>query len=144
MMKKPCTLLRERGVTLIELLIVVVILGLLAAVAIPQYRKQTVKARRSEGKTVLLQTAQELERYHTNSNTYAGALLHDTDPQAVGPSMLASGTYVLIFKGGEKNNTNATGYALQAHPTGILATEDATCAPLTINNFGQKGPAGCW
>ena len=62
---------KQRGVTLIELMIVMAIIGIIAAIAIPSYRRYVVRANRADAKTALLQTAQLLERCYTNSTPYA-------------------------------------------------------------------------
>lgn len=62
---KHCT-----GVTLIELLIVLVIMGILASVAHASYKEYIIKARRTEGKAALLQLLQQQERYYSLHNSY--------------------------------------------------------------------------
>src|SRR5262249_29419776 len=59
------------GVTLMELLTVVVIVGILSAIAIPSYRGYVIRANRADAKTGLLATAGSLERCFTRDNTYA-------------------------------------------------------------------------
>ena len=58
----------QKGVTLMELLIVVVIVGILAAIAYPSYRAQVMRSHRSDAKIALERAAQTLERCFTNSN----------------------------------------------------------------------------
>ena len=62
---------RQRGMSLIELMIVVVIVGILAAIAIPSYRAYVIRSNRADAKVALLSTAQNLERCYTNSTPYA-------------------------------------------------------------------------
>lgn len=64
-------LTHQRGMTLIELMIVVVILGIIAAIAIPGYQGYTKRARRSDATIALTKTANEQERYFTECNYYA-------------------------------------------------------------------------
>ena len=58
----------QKGVTLMELMIVVVIIGILAAIAYPSYRAQVMRSHRSDAKIALERAAQTLERCFTNSN----------------------------------------------------------------------------
>ena len=59
-----------QGVTLIELLIVVVIVGILAAVAYPSYRDHVTRSKRTEAKAALLQIATNQERHYLNHSQY--------------------------------------------------------------------------
>lgn len=58
----------QKGVTLMEVLIVVVIIGILASIAYPSYRTQVLRSHRSDAKVALERAAQTLERCFTNSN----------------------------------------------------------------------------
>jgi prepilin-type N-terminal cleavage/methylation domain-containing protein len=58
------------GFTLIEMVIVIAIIGLIAAIALPNYEKYIRKARRSEGMEALLIAAQRLEAYRGRTATY--------------------------------------------------------------------------
>ena len=52
---------KQKGLTLVELMVVVAVMAILASVAIPQYRNQTTKARRSDATTALVRAALEME-----------------------------------------------------------------------------------
>jgi len=61
---------KMRGITLIELMIVVVIIGFMAVIAYPNYREFAARAKRNEAKAALLQIATNQERFYLQNNTY--------------------------------------------------------------------------
>lgn len=74
MTAKQATFKTQSGFTLIELMIVVVILGIIAAVALPSYRESVVATRRSDGMILMNQILQAQERYFVNNMTYSADL----------------------------------------------------------------------
>src|SRR5690606_16242997 len=65
---------KMRGFTMIELMIVVVIVGILAAIAYPSYRSYVLRANRAEARALLLDIAAREERFFSNNNTYTADL----------------------------------------------------------------------
>jgi len=61
---------RHKGFTLIEVMIVVAIVGILAAVAYPAYQQSVVKGKRAQGRTALAELLQQQERFMTQRNCY--------------------------------------------------------------------------
>ena len=140
----------QRGVTLIELLIVVAIVGLLAAIAIPAYRRYVMRANRTDAKTALLATAQALERCYTNSTPYAYDSTQCTTAGSgvVFPVTVASGTYVISHSGARAAQT----FTIIATPQGTQATIDTECAIFQVTQTGAQTVTGtltatpdrCW
>lgn len=64
---------RGNGFTLIEIMIVVAVVGVLAAIAYPSYQEQVRRSRRADAQAVLTEATQWMERFHTQSNRYADA-----------------------------------------------------------------------
>lgn len=134
---------RMRGVTLMELMIVLVVVSILSAIAIPGYRNYVERAQRTDAKAALLATAAGLERCFTQFNAY------DNPGCAVGaalPTTLPEGTYRIEWAPG---SPTAGAYTLRAVPLDGQAA-DTRCATFTLasNNTrdatGTDGGAECW
>ncbi|HET6628789.1 MAG TPA: type IV pilin protein [Woeseiaceae bacterium] len=130
---------RMRGITLIELMIVVVIVGILAAVAYPSYQNHVRKSKRSEGKAQLMETAQELERCYTRFGRY-----NDGNCPVAFPLTSPEGHYVLTA------TLTAVSFTLDATPQGAQA-DDTECGVLRLTSAGVQGSLGadtdandCW
>jgi len=134
--------MRNRGFTLLEVLIAVVIVGVLASIALPSYQNQIHKTRRSDAKSALVGAAGQMERYFTERGTYATATLGSASG-AVYPSTTQNGYYTLSF-----SNLAATSYKLKATPAGAQVGDQ--CGALTYDDQGNKGITGtapmdqCW
>lgn len=132
--------MRNRGFSLIEVLITVVIVGILAAIALPAYKNQIQKTRRSDAKSALVGAADQMERYFTERGTYATATLGSG---GIYPSTTQNGYYTLSFAG-----LSATSYTLRATPAGAQVGDP--CGNLTYDYQGNKGRTGtlpmdqCW
>ncbi len=133
---------RNSGFTLVELMIVVAIVAILAAVAYPSYRGFVMRANRSDGKTALMRMAQNMERYFTVNNTYVGATVGTGAATDVwGSTISPDGFYTLSFS--LDFPVTATQYTVEAVARGTQV-RDTACATLTLNQAGVKTPADCW
>ena len=154
---------RESGMTLIELMIVVVIVGILAAVAIPSYQDYMVKGKRADAKAVLSEDANWLERNFVANGCYNYSNITDcqaqsgtavTLPYAVSPKTGAANYKITVAyaSSGQQYTLTATpcGNGGASCPSGSSSHTDSDCDALTLNYLGQQGENGskdvafCW
>ncbi|MCC6170692.1 MAG: prepilin-type N-terminal cleavage/methylation domain-containing protein [Gammaproteobacteria bacterium] len=134
---------RQHGVTLMELLTVVVVVGILSTIAVPTYRSYVIRAQRTEAKNALLATAGALERCFTRFNAYDDANCAAANEL---PRTLPEGNYRI-----EADTLEAGNFELHAVPLGGQ-TEDAECRTLTLDLRNERGVTGgatkdaqfCW
>lgn len=123
------------GFTLIELMIVVVIVGILAAIALPAYQDYVRKSRRSDALTEMLDIQLQQEKWRANNVKYA------LTPSSVG----AVDTSYYEFRLFPTPTTNT--YTITATPLGAQLKDKqygVACTSLTLNQGSEKTPAECW
>ena len=134
---------RQHGVTLLELMAVVLVIGILGMIAIPSYRQYMTRAHRTEAKTALLQLATNQERFYLANRTYSA----DPDQLGFAGDLTERGTYTLAIAG-----AGTVGYTATATPRAGAATDmtgDAQCTSFSITAQGVRTatgttPARCW
>lgn len=137
---------KNNGFTLIELIVVVVIIGLLTTIAVPIYKSQLTKARRSDGKMALLDLASRMERFYIQNQTFATATIgNNSNTDVLASDLSPEKNYKLSLL-----EQSATSFLLQATPQGIQAKHDEECGSFQLNQQGQKSITGrgsvksCW
>ena len=122
---------RERGFTLIELMITLAIVAILAAVAIPSYRDSVWKGKRAEAKAAMLKMLQAQERYYTQANTYVDPTTLTTAQRGPFPAYSADNAA----------NSRYTISVLSTGVTGLCSTNDlAKCAIVVATAVGAPDP----
>lgn len=134
------------GFTLIELMIAIVIIGVLAAIAVPTYQEYIKKSRRAEAAAVLTEAAQQLEVYYSQNGRYCDTSACANIAPVIQTTVPAGGT--AYYNVGASAIT-ATSYTLNATPVGGMAGDE--CGTFTITQTGQTsvsggslGAAACW
>ena len=138
----PARGLRHRGFTLIELMIVVAIVAILGAIALPSYSEYIRRGHRADARTGLLQAQLWLERAATAKGVYPRSL-----PDALTWQGDASKRYTISFQPG---NTDAA-FTLIARRRSGSGQESDKCGDFTLTHTGVRGvssaslsAAECW
>lgn len=145
--------LKQRGVTLIELMIVIVILALIASFAYPSYMNYVVDTKRTAATSILLQVADRQQQFFmdnkrftndlTNLGFAANPLVIADDGRPMAGAGNSDSTYRVSL-----SNVTATTYTITAAPLNGQAARDGKCGSLTLNQTLTKGSSGgdsdCW
>jgi len=131
----------QRGVNLIEMMIVVAIIGIIAAIAYPSYLEQLRDTRRADCSGALVSLGNAMERHYSVNGSYLAAAAGGADTGA--PAIFAvacpvdggTATYNITIQA-----ATASTYALNAAPIGVQA--DDKCGTLSMTNTGVKGVTG--
>ncbi len=136
---------RHRGVTLIELMIVVAIVAIISAIALPSYRNHVIRTNRAQAKAALLEIRVAQEKFFLQKKRYVSTTsdLSAAAPNGLGLSTTTdNGLYDLSIASGS-NDTNFTAVATAR---GSQAG-DSACLIFTIDDSGARTPldsTGCW
>jgi type IV pilus assembly protein PilE len=120
---------RQRGFTLIELVVTMAIVALLAAIAYPSYINYVRRGNRTDATRNMVQMAQALERCYSQAFTYAGCTA-----VPAGTSNSTQGYYTITVA-----IASASQYTLTAVPNGTPQSGDAPCQTFTLSSAGVQG-----
>jgi type IV pilus assembly protein PilE len=136
---------KQRGMTLIELITVVIIIGILAAVAIPSYRQYVIRSQRTDATEALLALATAQEKFYLQCNTYATDIGAATDCAAGELNYTDTspkGWYDLSIEA-----ASATDFRIRAEPaSGGPQASDSACNWFEVTGRGVRTASGaeCW
>jgi type IV pilus assembly protein PilE len=141
-----------KGFTLIELMIVVAIIGIIAAIGYPSYQESTAKARRGVAQGAMMGLSSALERYYTQENHYSDAAAASADTGAPAADLYSFETSVSDFytitisktDGGTSDTATAQTYELSAVPKAGMTGD--RCGTMMLNSAGVKtaDEPDCW
>jgi type IV pilus assembly protein PilE len=127
--------MRNRGFSLIELLIAIVVVGVLAAIALPAYTSQLRKSARAEAQSFMTTAAGNQQQYLLNRRAYASSFvdLHLTMPVDLNGKY----TFTVAAGGGPPPTFTLTATAIGAQASDV-------CPTLFIDSAGNRNPPACW
>lgn len=125
------------GISLIELMLVVAILGMLLTLSLPSYQDQLAAGYRSEAVAALMKLANLQERYYLHHYTYTD----DMTSLGMGadPWVVDSGRYAL-----DAQSAGSESFVLRATAQGAQTSLDPGCAAITLSDTGVRAPKECW
>ena len=141
---------RQRGVTLLELMIVVAVVGILSAIATASYRSYLIRANRTDATSQLLRIQVAEEKYFLQNNAYVtdsatmAALVSATPPGLGVSTPSPGGFYTLSVAPRLAGNTT---YVATATAIGSQLSDSAVCRTFSIDDQGGRLPVdstGCW
>ncbi|CAH0993209.1 hypothetical protein SIN8267_03350 [Sinobacterium norvegicum] len=138
--------MKQQGFTLVELLVVVAIIGVISAVAMPLYKEHVDNARRSQAKGALVAFATRIERHYAETGSYekdsdgnkisADDIFYSEIPQGASG---ADRDYILSI---EDSGTDDETYLIKATANGAMAGD----GDFSLSSTGVKawGSTSCW
>ena len=139
---------KQRGMTLVEMMTVMAVLGILTAIAIPSYSSYMMKTRRADAKVALTSSAQQFERCYTRYYSYVQTANGGQCPLVL-PYNTPNGTYTIDADPAATPTAGVTAnsFALKATPIGKQAL-DTQCGAFQLNQNNSQsvstGASGCW
>ena len=148
---------KKKGFTLVELMIVIVIIGLLMAYALPSYKRQVMVSKRTEAMNTIMKIASAEEKHNATYNRYTDILDGDgIDGDSlgydVGEPPILSDDYTYTLE--DNDDDDDGGYTVRGRgQNGSTQAEDTSvnnagsvisCRTLRINALGRKRPLSCW
>lgn len=129
---------RERGVTLIELVVVATVIAILSMVAIPSYRGHVLRAQRTEARAALLALATAQEKFHLVCQRYAAELDPEREPDCddarlAFPSRSDRNLYSIRI-----TSADAVSWTAESLPAGAPQAADLACQTFELASTGRK------
>jgi len=152
MQQFPNSYRKQRGVTFLELLIVMVIVAIISSVAYPSYMRYVINSKRTSATSALLQIADRQQQFFMDNKSFAADLTllglpanpyvisDDGMPAAAGDT---DAVYSISL-----TNVTATTYTITSAPINNQLARDTDCGSLILDQAGVRNTSGggqdCW
>lgn len=143
---------RQRGVTLIELMIVVIVIAILASIAVPSYRSYILRSHRSDATAELLRVRTNQEKFFLQNNAFSAAIAPACPADPGSAPRTENGYYVLCVDLPDPDAVSPFSFRVTAAAIGGQL-DDQECRSFAINDRGQRSAedaggadttARCW
>ncbi|HZE44853.1 MAG TPA: type IV pilin protein [Steroidobacteraceae bacterium] len=143
---------RQRGVTLLELMIVVAVVGIISAIATAGYRQYLIRTNRTDATSQLLRIQVGEEKYFLQNGVYVTdsatmAALVTATPPGLGISTPSPGGFYTLSVAARPGGSATASYQATATAIGSQLADSVTCRTFTIDDQGTRTPADstrCW
>ena len=129
---------RERGVTLIELVVVAAVIAILSMVAIPSYRSHVLRAHRTEARAVLLALATAQEKFHLVCQRYAAELDPEQEPDCDAARLAFPTRSERSLYSVRITSADASSWTAESLPAGAPQVADLDCQVFELASTGRK------
>jgi len=137
----------ESGFTLIELIVTMVIIGILAAIAIPSYQDYVLRSRRADAQAFLLEVAARQQHFLVDRRAYSPSITDAPADGGLGMTIpvRVSNFYDVTFTPAINNAVSPPTYTVSAAPKGVQSGDRCGTIGLTQNGVrSATGGTGCW
>ena len=134
-MKKHLFLQKQKGFTLIEVMITVVIIAILASIALPSYSRYVMRSKRSAAQAQMMEIANREQQFLIANRNYADKTTLIASGYTLPAEVAANYGYTITL-----STTAVPGFLLTFSPTGGQAGD----GDLTLDHTGAKTPADKW
>lgn len=134
-----------RGFSLIELMVVVVIVGVLAMIALPSYRQYVLRGHRTDVQAYMSDVATRQQNFLLDRRAYASSITDAPSANGLGLTIPASLSTWYTVTTTPDNSARPPSFVVTAVPTSLQSAD--SCATLTLDQSGTKtatGTGSCW
>lgn len=130
---------RNRGFTLIELMVVVLVISILAAIALPSYRKYVMRTHRTDATRALNDLASREESFYFSNNRYTSQL-----SDLGGNSSMAGSLFTVSIPSATSTNYSLSATAIGTQTADVCKSMSVSRAGAQTSNGGTTDADNCW